>query len=264
VAPEYIDLLYRFLFFFGLFVIAGLGAPLPEEVLIVGAGIWTSQAGEFPLLRWLMLPVCIAGVIIADMLLYGIGRFSGETLLRFRWIARFYPKSKREKIERNFERHGVNILVFGRLLPGIRAPLFLTAGLMRLPFVRFLAADGIGAILGNSILFFLAFWFGDQFKELVAEGIDWVDRIKPLLIVVGLSAIALYGLYHFLRTPMPTGDPEELPPLVKQVAARIESGEIRITKKPEEPAKAEEPVNNGQATPSKTEHRPHIEGMESK
>ena len=41
--------------------------------------------------------------------------------------------------------------MFGRLLPGIRMPLFLTAGIMRLPFMRFLLADGIGAILGNSI-----------------------------------------------------------------------------------------------------------------
>jgi hypothetical protein len=77
--------------------------------------------------------------------------------------------------------------------------------------------------------------------------------------VIGLSAVALYGLYHFLRTPVPNGDPEELPPLVKQVAARIESGEVRTVKKPEEP-----PPNNGQGTPSKTEHSPHIEEMESK
>jgi membrane protein DedA with SNARE-associated domain len=241
-----------------MFVIAGLGFPIPEEVAIVGAGLWTAGHGaEYPLYRWLMLPVCIAGVIIADMILYGIGRFAGTTLLKSRWTARFYPKAKREKTEHNFERHGVTMLIFGRLLPGIRAPLFLTAGVMRLPFVRFLLADGIGAILGNSLLFFLAFWFGDQFKELVDEAKNWVDRIKPLLILVGLSAVALYGLYHFLRTPVPTGDPEELPPLVKQVAARIESGEVRILKKPEEPP------SNGQP-PSKTEYSPHVEESESK
>ncbi len=253
-----LEYLRDLLIFFGMFVVAGLGFPIPEEVAIAGAGLWTaSHAAEYPLYRWLMLPVCIAGVIIADMLLYGIGRLFGTTLLKFRWTERFYPKAKRAKIERNFERHGVTMLVFGRLLPGIRAPLFLTAGLMRLPFVRFLLADGIGAILGNSLLFFLAFWFGDQFKELVDEAKNWVDRIKPLLILVGLSAFALYCLYHFLRTPMPTGDPEELPPLVKQVAARIESGEVRILKKPEDPP------SNGQA-PSKTEHRPHVEERESK
>jgi membrane protein DedA with SNARE-associated domain len=253
------------LIFFGMFVVAGLGFPIPEEVAIVGAGLWTaSHAAEYPLYRWLMLPVCITGVIIADMLLYGMGRFFGTTLQKFRWSARFFPQSKREKIERNFERHGVNILVFGRLLPGIRMPLFLTAGLMRLPFVRFLVADGIGAIVGNSILFFLAFWFGDQFKELVDEAKDWVDRIKPLLILAGLSALALYCLYRFLRAPVPTGDPEELPPLVKQVAARIDSVEVRIIKKPEDTKTHEPSANNNGSEPSKDAPAARVEGKESK
>ena len=69
-----------------MFVIAGLGFPIPEEVAIVGAGLWTaSHAAEYPLYRWLMLPVCVTGVIIADMLLYGMGRLFGTTLLKYRW-----------------------------------------------------------------------------------------------------------------------------------------------------------------------------------
>ena len=257
---EYSELIWQLLIFFTLFVSAGLGAPFPEELLIVGAGIWTSQqADHYPLSRWLMLPVCIVGVVIADVLLYTIGRRYGTKLLEYRWAARFFPREKRARIEENFRKHGVNILIFGRLLPGIRMPLFLTAGIMPLRFERFLVADGIGAVVGNSILFFLAWWFGDQFLELVqaAEG-----RLKPLLILVGIGAVAAYFVYHFWRTPVPTGDPEELPPIIKQVAKGIDSVEVRILK-PAQGDGAGHPTNNVPGAPHDGKAAP-AEGMESK
>ena len=87
-------------------------------------------------------------------------------------------------------------------------------------------------------------------------------RVRPVLILVALGGFALYLIYHFVRTPVPTGDPEELPPLVKQVAARIDSVEMRI-KKPEEP-KTHEPSANNNSEPPKDEPIAHVEGMESK
>ena len=288
---DYSELIYRLLLAFGAFVSAGLGAPFPEEVLIVAAGIWTNQAGsQYPLSRWLMLPVCIAGVLVADMMLYFIGLRYGTKLWENRWMARFYPKQKRERIERNFEKHGVNILIFGRLLPGIRAPLFLTAGIMRLPFARFILADGLGAIVGNSILFFLAWWFGAQVELIIAPLQDAESRFRPVLIVLLLGGLALYLIYHFVRTPVPTGSLDELPPGIKQVAASMESTEIRLKKPGETPAnkeqpppgkpeprieasdgaevhskKAEEPpANNGQPPTANPESSSRIEGLESK
>jgi membrane protein DedA with SNARE-associated domain len=177
-----------------------------------------------------MLPVCIVGVLTADIVLYLIGRFFGSRLLEQKWFERMVPRAKRLEIEQNFERYGVNILLFGRLLPGIRSPLFLTAGTMRLSISRFVIADALGAVLGNSLLFFLAFWFGDQFKEFVNRV---EDRAKPLSILIAIIVVGAFFLYHFLRRPVPTGDPEELPIIGHQVATHIESVSVH---KPPEPA----------------------------
>jgi membrane protein DedA with SNARE-associated domain len=218
--PDF-ELIRDLLIGFGACVGAGFGLPIPEELAIIAAGIWTAaKAVDYPLYRWLMLPVCIVGVIIADVVLYCVGRFFGTRLLDRSWFARMVPRQKREKIERNFDHYGLNILLFGRLLPGIRSPLFITAGTMRLPVSRFVLADGLGAVLGNSILFFLAFWFGDQFRELV-EGVE--HRAKPLIILIVIVAIAALLLVHFLRRPVPTGDLEELPIIGKTVASHIDS-----------------------------------------
>jgi membrane protein DedA with SNARE-associated domain len=240
--PDF-ELIRDLLIAFGVFAGAGFGLPVPEEVAIIGAGLWTaSKADAYPLYRWLMLPVCIVGVIVADVVLYGIGRFFGSRLLKQKWFERMVPRTKRLEIERNFDRYGVNILLFGRLLPGIRSPLFITAGTMRLPVPRFVVADTLGAVVGNSLLFFLAFWFGDQFKELVNRV---EDRARPLSILIAIIVVGVYFLYRFLRRPVPTGDPEELPIIGHQVATHIESSSSH--KQP--PPSADQ--NHGTDTPAR-------------
>jgi membrane protein DedA with SNARE-associated domain len=215
------ELIWALVVFFGMCVAAGLGAPIPEELAIIGAGLWAASNPEHGISRFLMLPVCIVGVVISDILLYGIGRFSGSRLLHTSWMRRLVPEAKQATIRHNFHRYGISILVFGRLLPGIRAPLFITAGMLHLSIPLFILADGLGAVLGNSLLFFLAFWFGDQFRELVVHAGHEVRRVRPLLVVCALAAVSLYFLYIFVRRPVPTGDPKELPLIGQQVAAHI-------------------------------------------
>lgn len=218
------DVLWPMLVFFGLLLLAGIGFPIPEEGPTIGAGIWVAGSPELGPLRWLVLPVCFAGVILSDVMLYGIGRLWGARLLQRPWLARFLPADKRTKIENNFQRYGVKVLLSVRWVPAIRSPLFVTAGTMRVPFVQFVVADGIAAMVGHSLLFFLAYWFGDQFKELVEHAEHTVGTaLRPVLILAAIVLVTLVFVVHFLRRPVATGDPkEELPLLGSQVAAHID------------------------------------------
>jgi membrane protein DedA with SNARE-associated domain len=169
-----------------------------------------------------MLPVLILGVVISDGLLYGMGRFWGPKLLQTPWMKRFISPKQQLRIEENFHKYGVLVLLFARFLPTIRSPIFIIAGIMRLPFKRFLMADGLYAIPGVSLLFFLAFWFGDAFRNLVFSFERRVTSAKPILILLALAAATAYLVYHFFRHPVATGDPrEELPVIGEQVAAKI-------------------------------------------
>jgi membrane protein DedA with SNARE-associated domain len=222
-------LLRPYLIVFAMNVASGFMAPFPEEVTVVGAGVWTANAADsHGVFRWLMLPVALVSVLIGDAVLYTIGLRYGTRLLRNRWIARLFPEPKRLRIERNFHRYGVNILLFGRFLPTIRGPLFLTAGMMRLPLLRFLFADGIGAVMGNTLLFLLGFWFGDAFKELIESIANGITQYRPIIVLIALLAIASYMISHFLRSTVTTGDPKEIPLIGSQVAARIDSESKRV------------------------------------
>lgn len=200
---------------FGVLLAAGFGLGPPEEIALPGAGIY---AGTHPEVRWwVLLPVCIVGVVIADLFLYFIGRRLGHRLLNHRWMARLISTEKRKHIEKNFHEYGLSILLFGRLMPGVRAPLFLTAGAIHLPLGRFLLADGLGAVLGNAFLFFLGYWLGDQVNQLVQQA----ESLKPILVIVVVGALIAFVLYKFLRHPVATGDPQQVPIVGHQLAETL-------------------------------------------
>src|SRR5208283_6103819 len=129
-------------------------------------------------------------------------------LLQWRLIKqRLLPPTQLQRIEDNFHKYGVKILLFARMLPGIRAPVFITAGIMRVPLGRFLLADGLYAIPGVSLLFFLGYWFTNQFLEIVKK----LESIRAPIVVVVITAILTYLLIQFFRRPVVTGEPGEVP-----------------------------------------------------
>ena len=274
---------------FAALVAAGLGAPIPEELPILTAGgmvghaaepvdmspelayvfdgapqvrraalasqsanpkVWNAEHYErLPLRWWIMLPICILGVVISDGLLSGVGRWWGPKLLETRWMKRMLADHRRAQIEENFHRYGVLVLLFARFLPAIRSPIFIMAGVTRVPFTRFLLADGIYAIPGVTLLFTLAFWFGDKARDLVlkAEG-----KAKNVVILTVLTAIAVYLFYHFFRHPVATGDPEkEMPVVGPQIASKMSHGAGAVR-----PAESGEPSSEGTTSPE-ANHAPH-------
>jgi membrane protein DedA with SNARE-associated domain len=167
---------------------------------------------------YLMLPVCILGVVTCDAFLYTIGRWGGPPLLEKSWVQRYVIKpEKRAKIERNFQKYGIRILLGVRILPGVRAPVFVMAGVVRLPLHRFLIADGLYAIPGVSLLFGLAYWFTDQVVEAVQNLERQIGSAKPYLILAGLAAVGLWLLYEYKKRSAMTGDPHEVPMIGERV-----------------------------------------------
>lgn len=233
-------------------IAAGFGAPIPEEIPVVTAGAMVGHdaqeryheymaatVGGGPcfyltphptgLTRWyIMLPLVIAGVVIGDTILYGAGRIFGARLLHSGWFKRrILPDEKREKIEQNFHDRGVLILLGARFTPGIRTPVFIMSGVLRMPIGRFLLADALYAIPGVNLLFWLAYLFTDQF----VEAIEAVDRHRPLAAVAVLSAVLGMILYKFLTNrTLSTGDPEQIPSYAKPVGAMTHAVEQGIEK----------------------------------
>lgn len=223
----------------------GLGFPMPEELPVVIGGllVGTGQA-----VWWIMLPVCIVGVIIGDSFLYLIGRFWGAKLLERPFFRkRLLPPERLEKISHNFKEYGIKILLFARLTPGIRAPIFLFAGISRLPLIRFIIADGIYAVPGVSFLWFLGYLFTDSVVSFIENE---ASRIKSVIFGVVVLGVVGYFAYKFFRKPMVTGDPHEMPKLVEQVTEKLDMASKMIL-----PSDNSHPAKTAEEAPREAEKK---------
>jgi membrane protein DedA with SNARE-associated domain len=206
------------------------GFPATLAVLTVPKDYFPPVAPASRPRWWIMLPVCIIGVVLSDSILYGIGRFWGPRLLDAAWVKRLVPVDKRQNIECNFHKYGIYVLLFARFMPAIRSPIFIMAGVMRVSLAKFVLADGIYALPGVSLLFFLAYWFGNQFAALVESAEGKVSTARPIIILALIAAVAGYLVYHFWRHPVATGDPrKEIPVIGQQVADTIVHPDSRPT-----------------------------------
>lgn len=206
---------YGYLGVFVALLAAGFGFPIPEELPVITAGIMVGH--DDTTLRWyIMLPVVIAGVVIGDGVLYGIGRLWGHRLLNVGFVRRkLVPIDKQEHIEKNFAERGIWVLLGARLLPGIRTPIFIMAGVLRVPVGRFLLADAIYAIPLVNLIFWLSYFLTDQVLVIFNK----INEYKPLVIVAVLSGIAGALIQKYiLSRHLSTGDAPHVPDIIAKPA----------------------------------------------
>lgn len=161
-------------------LLASSGVPIPEEIPIVAAAVLSHE----DLARWwIALPVCILGVLSGDVVLYWRGRHWGERVLNWRAVRLVLNREREDRFKAAYQRHAVKTIVTVRHVMGLRAAAFLTAGIAHVPFWKFLAADGVAAILGVPVGFDLAYFFTDQLEEVMAD-VHRVQRWLGLVVVV--------------------------------------------------------------------------------
>ena len=79
-------------------------------------------------------------------------------------------------------------------------------------------------------------------------------RAGRLVVILAIVGVGVFFLIQFLRRPVPTGDPEELPLIGHQVAAHMDSAVVKRPVIP--PAPKQEPPPAG---PGLGERSPHAE-----
>jgi membrane protein DedA with SNARE-associated domain len=198
---------FTYLGVFLILFVAGLGVPIPEELPIMAGGV---LAHEGVVRWWLMLPVCVLGVLSGDVVLYWIGRHWGERVLSWRVVRFVMSREREESLKAAYRRHGVKIVFTARHVMGLRAAAFLTAGIARVPFGKFLAVDAAAAMVGVPVSFGLAFFFTDQLEAIIA-GVHRAERwvvILALVVAAAWIGIRAYRRSQALERETSTGGEE--------------------------------------------------------
>ena len=185
--------------------LTGIGLPVPEEVPIVAAGV-ASRAGA---LQWYYaLPACLIGAVLGDSLMYAIGRFFGEKILKSHpWWSGFLTPEREKTIERLIKEHGIKAFFVARFLVGLRSPFYLTAGMLRVKYRWFLLADLICASVVIGGFFGLSYAFGDRITGLIRSA----ERgLTIVAISAAVLAVVAFFWFRKRRMRMLDQDPEAL------------------------------------------------------
>ncbi|MER5378221.1 DedA family protein [Streptomyces sp. NPDC002553] len=164
-----------------------LGIPLPGEIILVSSALLASQNGE---INPVILGACaVAGAVIGDSVGYAIGRRGGRPLLA--WLGGKFPRHFGEAhiatAERSFEKWGMWAVFFGRFIALLRIFAGPLAGVLRMPYWKFLIANVLGGIVWAGGTTAVIYYVG-----VVAEA--WLKRFSWL----GLVAAVLIGLTSML------------------------------------------------------------------
>jgi membrane protein DedA with SNARE-associated domain len=93
--------------------------------------------------------------VASDFIIFSIGKKYGRSIVTHKRFHRLLPPEKFLVIEEKFRKMGILLIFLGRYLWGVRAQIFLTAGVMGIHPRKFVLTDAFAATLSVAIMFTL-------------------------------------------------------------------------------------------------------------
>jgi membrane protein DedA with SNARE-associated domain len=166
--------------------VESLGIPLPGEIVLMTAALMSAQGHVSP---WVVAACAIFGAVAGDSIGYSIGRKGGKPLLER--LGRRFPKhfspGHVATAERSFQRWGMWAVFFGRFVALLRIFAGPLAGVLKMPYPRFLIANALGGIVWAGGITLIIYKVGK-----VAE--PWLSKFG----YVGLGIAILFGIGSLL------------------------------------------------------------------
>ncbi|MDR2083801.1 MAG: DedA family protein [Bacteroidales bacterium] len=170
--------------------------PFPSEVVVPPAA-WKAAQGEMNI--FLVVFFATLGALIGALINYYLGLSLGRLIiykLADTRLAHFFliDRSKIEKAEQYFVKHGKSSTLVGRLVPGIRQLISVPAGMAKMKLGSFILFTCIGAGIWNIILAIIGYFLYSQ-KELLHK---YYNELSIALIVLGCLFV-IYLVYNGLK-----------------------------------------------------------------
>ncbi len=201
---------FPYLGLFLLLILGTLGLPFPEDGILLLSGFLTAHNVVKTLTAFLVI---YSGLLMTDFLLYSVGKKYGRRIVEHKRFQKIFNGGKLEKLEEKFKKWGALAVFFGRHLLGLRAQIFLVAGVMRMPWKKFLTVDAVSALLTITWWGGLGYWGGNSIQTLRKD----ITNIEQTVMIV-LAILIGSGL--LLRYFKKGRDTSGKPNLVKKIDYR--------------------------------------------
>ncbi len=176
---------YGYGILFLLVAVESLGIPLPGETALVTAAAFAAN-GRLDV-AW-VFGVGVAAALIGDNSGYWLGRTGGLSLVERYGHHVGLNASKLAKVRGFYERHGSKTVLIGRFIAILRSWAAVLAGVMRMPYPRFVAFNAAGCVLWTAVFTTVGYLFGKNLP-LVEK---YIREIGIAAAVLALAAIVIF------------------------------------------------------------------------
>jgi membrane protein DedA with SNARE-associated domain len=199
----------------GIFAMMALSSaciPIPSEVVLLFAGFAVADPGQSASQHHLTLVgvilVGLLGTMVGSWAVYALGRGGRLELVERHGAKLHIGPAQIQRADRWFQRYGEPTVLFGRVIPLVRAFISLPAGVAKMPLGRFTVFSLIGAIPWVVALTLAGYAAGGNWTS-VRKGFEYVTYATLVLIVLG----ALYALVQRRRGRRRADGSRDAPPI---------------------------------------------------
>jgi membrane protein DedA with SNARE-associated domain len=128
--------------------------------------------------------------------LFFLGRKYGARVYTFPLIRRLWTPERIATAEDKIRRNGKFICLVARFMPGLRAPIYLTAGIMGVKPAVFLVSDGLAALVSVPIWIYVGNWFGENLDGVLA----FAKKLNTGVLAILAFSILGYFVYKKLSS----------------------------------------------------------------
>ena len=161
--------------------------PIPSELIMPLGGFFVYQQ---KLNFYILVFSGLLGTILGSLPWYYLGILVNE-----KRISKFLDKKGKylgissndlNKSKRWFDRYGVSLVFWGRLVPGIRTLISVPAGIELMPIRKFLFWTTLGSLIWVSLLTYAGYFFGENYP-IIETYLDQIKYfVKPVLFLIFL------------------------------------------------------------------------------
>jgi membrane protein DedA with SNARE-associated domain len=175
-----------------------IGLPVPAAIALVAAG---AAAASGTLSTPALLLVSLIAMLVGDLLLFLLGRYTGWGLLGFLCKVSVNPETCILRSAESFYRRGKMTLLVAKFIPGVNTMAPPLAGSMNMRLDQFLRFDLGGAALYIVVYFSVGFLFRD-FLVSILHGFQAAGRALETVVLIAVAVYIAYRLWLYRKNSM--------------------------------------------------------------
>ena len=174
--------------------------PIPSEIIMPLGGffVFKQKLNFYILVFWGLF-----GTILGSLPWYYLGRLVNEKKL-----SKFLDKRGKylgltsndlAKSKRWFDKYGVTLVFWGRLVPGIRTLISVPAGMELMPLRKFLIWTTLGSLIWIALLTYAGYVLGENYQSIETFLVQIKYVVKPILIIIFVSFLIKFFVRLYKR-----------------------------------------------------------------